>query len=177
MRQLLLLRHARALADPAARSDRDRQLSPDGWVAAGAMRRAMGELGLAPDLVLVSTARRTMQTLAALEPWDDTPLIEPLDQLYLATRAQLTLVLNAVAETVRGALVIGHNPGLEELASALAGGPGANRDAAQRLAEGFPTAALAEFAISGSWRQLTPSGARLVRFLRPRDLRGATDGA
>lgn len=169
MRQLLLLRHAKAAAD---RSDRDRPLTARGWAAAAAMRRAMAELGLVPDLVLVSTARRAMQTLEALEPWDDTPLIEPSEQLYLATRAQLLAALNGVAETVRGVLVIGHNPGLEELAVALAGGAAPNREAGGRLAEGFPTAAMAEFSVPGPWWQLGPSGARLVRLIRPRDLGG-----
>ena len=45
--------------------------------------------GLAPDVVLVSPARRTQETLAALEPWDDTPLVEPLEALYLANLPQL----------------------------------------------------------------------------------------
>lgn len=170
MQQLLLLRHAKATADQAGRSDRDRPLSHHGWAAASAMRREMKELGLAPDLILVSTARRTMQTLEALEPWDDTPLIEPSDQLYLATRTQILAVLNAVTETVRAVMVIGHNPGLEELATALAGGPASNPEAAARLGEGFPTAALAEFAVLGPWRHLAPPGARLLRFVRPRDL-------
>lgn len=170
MRQLLLMRHAKAAADQARRCDRDRPLSPRGWAAAAAMRRAMRDLGLTPDLVLVSTALRTMQTLEMLEPWDDTPLIEPSDQLYLATRTQLLAVLNAVAETVRGVMVIGHNPGLEELATALAGDPTANQEGLARLAEGFPTAALAEFAVPGPWRQLAQPGARLVRFIRPHDL-------
>ncbi len=101
MHQLLILRHAKA-APAAGQADRDRLLSPPGRRAALSMRRAMAERGLAPDLVLVSTARRTLQTLEALEPWDETPLIEPLDGLYLATGAQLLTTLNGIAETVRG---------------------------------------------------------------------------
>ncbi len=170
MHQLLLLRHAKASAVEAGGADRDRPLSPDGQRRAAAMGRAMRDLGLAPDLVLVSPARRTMQTLEALEPWDETPLIEPLDPLYLATQAQMLAAVNAVAETVRSVLVIGHNPGLHDLAAALSGGQPADRDAARRLAENFPTAALAEFAVAGPWWQLGAGRARLMRFTTPRDL-------
>ncbi|MEO8714896.1 MAG: histidine phosphatase family protein, partial [Acetobacteraceae bacterium] len=139
MHQLLLLRHAKA---DAAAADRDRPLSPAGRRAAVAIRGVMRDLGLAPDLVLVSDARRTMETLEALEPWDDTPLIEPLASLYLADARQLLVAIRDVAETVRGVLLIGHNPGLEELAVVLASGAGGELEAARRLREGFPTAAL-----------------------------------
>ena len=71
--------------------DRDRPLNARGRRAAAAMRQAMRDLGLSPDVVLVSTARRTMETLEALEPWDDTPLVEPMDSLYLANPMQLIL--------------------------------------------------------------------------------------
>ena len=67
---------------------------------------AMRRLGLAPDVVLVSSARRTLQTLQALEPWDDTPLIEPMDSLYLASGSQMLGVLQGVAETARSVLLI-----------------------------------------------------------------------
>jgi phosphohistidine phosphatase len=82
-----------------------------------------------------------------------------------------------VPETVRSVLMIGHNPGLHELALALAGpaaAPGAG-GAGGRLAEGFPTGALAEFTIAAPWRAVAEGGGRLVRFLSPRDLMGETE--
>lgn len=167
MRQLLLLRHAKAAAGAA---DLDRRLSPAGHAAVAVLRSAMRDLGLAPDLVLVSPSRRTLETLEGLEPWDDTPLVEQLGGLYLATAPQMLAVINEVAETVRSVLLIGHNPGLEELAGALAGATGADKRAMERLAEGFPTASLAEFSVPGPWATLSPSNARLVRMIRPRDL-------
>jgi len=134
----------------------------------------MRDLGLVPDMVLVSPARRTMQTLEALEPWDDTPLIEPLDTLYLASAQQLLQALQAVPETVRSVLLIGHNPGMHELAMLVAGRAGLARGTAgKRLAEGFPTAALADFAISTPWWQLDEGGGRLQHFLTPRSLEPA----
>ena len=80
------------------------------------MRTAMQDLGLTPDVVLVSPSRRTPETLAALEPWDDTPLVEQLETLYLATAPQLLAILRGVNETVRSVMLIGHNPGMHELA-------------------------------------------------------------
>jgi len=170
MRQLLLLRHAKSSRDERALDDRDRKLTARGRQAAQLMRGVMAELGLAPDLVLVSTARRTMETLELLEPWDDTPLVEPLDRLYLAEPTELIAGLNGVAETVRSVLLIGHNPGLHRLALSLDSTGAAAPDAFARLKEGFPTAALAEFSVAGPWWQLGPGGGRLLRFLRPRDL-------
>ncbi len=169
MRQLLLLRHAKSAWDDPGLSDHGRPLNSRGRADAGAMRQAMLGLALSPDVVLVSSARRTLQTLEALEPWQDTPLVEPLDALYLATAAQMFQVLNSVAETARSVMLIGHNPGLHELAVQLTGSA---RDAAdaRRLAEGYPTGALAEFSVPGPWRTLGHAGARLHRFLCPRDL-------
>jgi phosphohistidine phosphatase len=174
MRQLLLLRHAKSSWDDAQMPDRDRPLNMRGRRAAIALRQAMRDLGLAPDVVLVSTARRTMETLEALEPWDDMPLVEPMDSLYLANPMQLFAALHGVAETVRSVLLIGHNPGLHDLAVSLAGpaqmqGGGANE---RGLAEGFPTGALAEFTVAGSWWDLREGGGRLIRFLTPRMLEG-----
>jgi len=162
------MRHAKSSWDDPRLSDHDRPLNPRGRAAATAMRRMMQDVGLAPDLILVSTARRTLQTLEALEPWEDTPLVEPMDGLYLATSAQLLQILRRTAETVRSVLLLGHNPGLHDLALELAapGDPALH----QRLVAGFPSGALAEFALPSGWAGLEPAGARLLRLVSPRDL-------
>jgi phosphohistidine phosphatase len=169
LRQLLLLRHAKSSWDDPKLADHDRPLNARGRAAAVRVRAAMRELGLGPDLVLVSTATRTRQTLEALEPWEDTPLVEPMDVLYLATAPQLIAVLNGVAETVRSVMLVGHNPGLHDLALSLAGSADHPRDA-RRMTEKFPTGALAEFVVPGPWHTLAPGGARLIRFLSPDDM-------
>jgi phosphohistidine phosphatase len=189
MHQLLLLRHAKSSWDDPKQADRDRPLNHRGQRAAAAIREAMQELGLAPDLVLVSPARRVLETLEALEPWDETPLHEQIEALYLATPAQILGILRDVAETVRSVLLIGHNPGMHDLAQSLIHKSliheslihesliheslihgGAPTDAARRLAVGFPTGALAEFAVAGPWLRLGPGAARLTRFITPREL-------
>jgi phosphohistidine phosphatase len=176
MHQLLLLRHAKSSWDDTKLPDRERPLSKRGRRAAAAMRHAMRDLGLVPDLVLVSPAKRTQETLAGLEPWDETPLIEPIEALYLASAPQMLAVLRDVAETVRSVLLIGHNPGTHELALTLTDAQATTEPAGtlRRLAAGFPTGALAEFGVAGTWRQLDAGGGRLLRFLAPRDLPEAT---
>ena len=172
MRQLLLLRHAKSSWDDPKLSDHARPLNARGRKSAHAMRHAMHDLGLSPDIVLVSSARRTLQTLEALEPWDEQPLIEPMDQLYLADAAQLLGVLRDVSDTARSVMLIGHNPGLHDLAMRLVG-PAAMAEQGKnisRLAEGYPTGALTEFSIAGPWSKLDEGGGRLLRFLAPRDL-------
>jgi phosphohistidine phosphatase len=176
MHQLLLLRHAKSSWDTASMPDRDRPLNARGRRAAASMRRAMRDLGLAPNLILVSTARRTLETMNALEPWDDTPLIEPMDDLYLASEARLLAALQAVAETVRSVLLIGHNPGMHELAVALTDRRVSADGLVRRVRDGFPTGALAEFPVTCPWSKLNAGGLRLTRFLTPRMLDAADQG-
>jgi phosphohistidine phosphatase len=172
MHQLILLRHAKAAGETAERADHDRPLTPDGAAAAGAIGQAMRRAGLAPDVILVSSARRTQQTLQALEAaqvWDERPNIDTMPALYMASQSQICDVLRDLPETVRSALVIGHNPGLHELATSLAG-PATARPEFRRLAEGYPTASLTEFLVTTIWRKLGPGAASLQRFLQPADL-------
>ena len=169
MQQLLLLRHAKSSWDDAAQSDHARPLNAGGRAAAARMRVAIRDFGLVADVVLVSSARRTRQTLDALAPWDETPIIEPMDGLYLAEAERIRDVVRGVSETVRSLMVIGHNPGLHDFAIMLSG-QSADTEMARRLVEGFPAGALAEFSIPRSWRELGEGGGRLVRFVCPRDL-------
>lgn len=179
MRQLLLMRHAKSSWDDPRLSDHARPLNPRGRAAATTMRAVMRDLGLVPDVVLVSSARRTLQTLEALEPWEDTPLVEPMDALYLADPSQILQLVGKMAETVRSIMILGHNPGIHELALRLAGNPAADAQNPElrHLADGFPSGALAEFSVAGTWATLGEeslrgmgSGIRLHRFIRPRDM-------
>jgi phosphohistidine phosphatase len=176
MHQLLLLRHAKSSWDTAATPDRDRPLNARGRRSAAAMRGAMRELGLAPDLILVSSAKRTMETMDALEPWDDTPLVEQMDELYLASETRLFGTLQAVAEPVRTVLLIGHNPGMHELAVGLTDPRVTAEGLVRRVREGFPTGALAEFSVTLPWSRLKAGSLRLTRFLTPRMLEAAEQG-
>lgn len=172
MRQLILLRHAKSSWDDPSLPDHARPLNARGRRAAQAMAAAMRDLGLSPDVVFVSSARRTLQTLEAISPFADSPLVEPMDDIYLASWPRLLEVLRRAPETARSVMLIGHNPGLQDLALALAGpaGMATGPAAARRMAEAFPTCALAEFAIASPWQGLAEGGGRLVRFMVPTDL-------
>ncbi len=177
----MLMRHAKAapalrFGTEAEQSDHARPLNAAGHAGAAAMRAAMLQHGLSPDVILVSSARRTLQTLEELEPWEDIPLVEPMDLLYLATAPAILRILHGVSDTVRSAMVIGHNPGLHDLATSLLAGQATPAgSAAWRLADAFPTGALAVFTVPRQWRDLgrdpgEVSPCRLDRFLCPRDL-------
>jgi phosphohistidine phosphatase len=170
MRQLLLLRHAKSSWEDANLTDHDRPLDSEGQSAARAMRSAITRLGLMPRLVLVSSARRTRETLELLEPLAGAPRILRSPDLYLASARQLLDELTEVSDEVTSILVVGHNPGLHDLAMLLVGAHAMSLglNGTRTLARGFPTAALAEFTVAGDWRSL-PNGARLIRFLIPDD--------
>jgi phosphohistidine phosphatase len=173
MRQLILLRHAKSSWDDPDLPDHARPLNARGRRAAAVMAAVMRDLGLGPDLVLVSSARRTLQTLEALGPLPDSPIVEPMDDLYLATWQRMLDTLRGLPETVRSVLLIGHNPGMHDLALALAGPEAMQRGAAPgmaRLADNYPTAALAEFSVGVPWRALQQGQGRLQRFIAPNDL-------
>ena len=175
MRQLLILRHAKSSWDDPLLADHARPLNARGRQAAMDMRRSLDEAGV-PDLVLVSSARRTLQTLQALGSFDPLPRVTPLDALYLADVAQLLQVLTGVDDDISRVLLIGHNPGLHDLALHLAGAPGSPESlpTLQHLTEGFPTGALAEFSVAGPWWSIGEGGTRLTRFVASRDLPGPT---
>ena len=169
MKRLCLLRHAKAKR--GAMPDVERPLTKRGRHAAALMGECMHRSGFAPDRVLCSPAQRTEQTWTLLnrrlklagEP-------ERPQGLYGASSAALLEHIRALPDTAATVMVIGHNPGLENLARELAG-PGSNQAGLAAMAEKFPTAALAVFEIdAAAWRELRPGGARLVHFIRPADL-------
>ncbi len=122
MRQLLLLRHAKSSWDDPALSDHARPLNARGRRSAAAMAVALRTLDFAPELVLVSSARRTLQTLEALGPLPGLPTVEATDDLYLAPWTALLATLRAVPAAVRSVLLVAHNPGLHDLVLSLASG-------------------------------------------------------
>ena len=130
----------------------------------------------APALVLCSTAERAKETLELMLPaLASEPEIRYDRALYLAEWPQLLAEIHD-APNASPLLVVGHNPGLEQLAIALALQPQnpAERSRAEKMAQKFPTAALAvlDFDIP-EWGGAKPGLGRLVDFTRPKDLSGA----
>ena len=160
---LTLLRHAKSdWSDPSG-TDAERPLNGRGLRAARAIGRYMADEGLAFDRVLASPARRVQETIAGVEAALGRSLgAEATPAIYLADLETLLDLVREQGEVER-LLLIGHSPGLEELALRLAA-PGALRD---ELAIKYPTAALAELTSEGAWEA---GRALLTRFVRPRDL-------
>lgn len=127
-----------------------------------------------PDLVLSSTARRTAETVTLLaERLDDAQHIEYVDALYLAGAREMLAIIRSVRSSVDCVLVVGHNPGIEQVATLLSREPvkRKERDRFGLLEEKFPTAALAvlDFDVS-RWRDVAAGQGALIDFVRPRDL-------
>lgn len=168
MRTLLLLRHAKAVPADEAHDDHERALAERGHAQAERIAAHLADEGFAPDLVLCSTARRTVETLAhARHALPAEAQVEIERRLYLASPGTLLSRIQDAPREARTILVIGHNPGLEDLARGLAGS--GRRKALERL-DAFSTAALAVLRFDGPWRDLAPGAARLDALVRPKDL-------
>jgi phosphohistidine phosphatase len=134
----------------------------------------MESRGLVPERVLCSTAKRTRETLDLLLPhFSPKPDLAYTRALYLADWAALLKQVHATPASCRALMIVGHNPGIERLAIALAlsaSGP-AERSRAEKLVEKFPTAALAVLETEGAdWSAFKAGSARLMDFVRPKDL-------
>ena len=121
MRELILLRHAHAEPATTGQSDLDRPLSPQGLAEAEAVARWLKEQGLVPDRVLCSPARRTRETLEAV--MDAIGYVEQRleERIYEATPGTLADLADQHREAER-LLLVGHNPGLEQLAALMYSG-------------------------------------------------------
>jgi len=127
-----------------------------------------------PDLILSSTARRTVETTDLVaERLPKTRPVEHVETLYLAEASEILSIVRAVSDTVKTLMVVGHNPGMEQLAALLSRAPvrRKERDRFDLIEEKFPTGALAvlDFNIS-RWRDVAPGQGELTDFVRPRDL-------
>ena len=183
MRRLMLLRHAKTEHDAPTGRDQDRRLDERGRLDAAAIGTWIGRHPPLPDAVLVSTAVRAQQTWEiardamkdAVRDQPPQPKVELLDELYGAEPTQL-LRLIRLAEVTNPArlMLIGHNPGMHELALMLAG----SGDAAAKksLEDNLPTAGLAilDFAVD-DWNGVAFRRGELVRFTSPKLLKQALD--
>lgn len=165
MRTLYLLRHAKSSWDDPALPDRERPLASRGRRDAKRIGKHLRRLGITPALVLCSPAVRTQETLDLLRPALAEVAAEVEEQLYGASSETLLERIHSVPDDVGSVLLIGHNPGLHDLALALASS-GAKLE---RLEAKFPTAALATLALE-RWSSLSPGDAELVAYVVPKQL-------
>ena len=167
LRRLVVLRHAKS-AWPQSVPDHERPLAPRGRRDAPEAGRVLAEADLLPDLALCSTAVRARQTWeSASAQWGTPPPVRLTSELYGADAADLLAVVRETPPEVVTLLLVGHNPGLEELVLGLAG-DGLD-DALDEVRVKFPTSAIAVLAWHGvSWRALDPGTALLMSVMVPR---------
>jgi len=170
MKILTLLRHAKSGWDNPALRDFDRPLNRRGRKAAHAIGRAMRSEGMTFDAVIASPAVRVSDTLRDVSETYGRDLDAREDQaLYLASPSVLLEQIHEVDDGCERLLVVGHNPGLEQLALLLSGS--GEQGLLESVADKYPTAAVAVIRFDcNRWAEVDKGKGRLTRFMRPRDL-------
>lgn len=175
MRRLMLLRHAKTETDAPSGRDQDRRLDERGHRDAAEIGAWLGRHPPFPDFVQVSPAVRAKQTweLAweVMKAHVPSPRIEYVPELYGADAADiLQIIRTASVADPKHLMVVGHNPGMHELALALTGsGHAARRNA---LADNLPTSGLAVFEFAtDDWNDVAFRRGRLVLFVSPKLLK------
>jgi phosphohistidine phosphatase len=166
-RDLLLVRHAKSAWDDPSLFDHDRPLAPRGEKAVRRLREYLTRSEYRPDVVLCSSSRRTVDTLEGIRAAvPKRARIDVVDELYLADADTLVTLLRAIDAEVGCAMLVGHNPGLEDLAALLAGAGDAGLRT--QLAAKFPTGALVALSFDGAWANLGAGAARIDALFVPR---------
>ncbi|MFF4582603.1 SixA phosphatase family protein [Streptomyces sp. NPDC001373] len=166
--RLLLVRHAKAVPKHRPYDDIDRPLSKRGRAEAPLTGRWLADSGFEPDLVLCSPARRTRQTWQLAVPaLEDPPPALYDERLYNAVPSVLVSALTERARGLGSLVLVGHNPGIHDLAVGLCrSGP---PELLERLKEGFPTSGVVVVDVPGGGQQLSPGSGTLTAFWSPRD--------
>lgn len=164
-RRLVLLRHAKATS-PEGVADVDRPLATQGKHDSPVAGQWLAEHLPVIDIAVCSTAARARQTwnLVAAE-LDHAPLFQPDDRLYGASAEQLLAVIRMLPDEARTALVVGHNPGIEELVHLLTGTP-----------QALSTCAIAVLTCPDNWASTAARAASLATTTTPRAERGPDSG-
>lgn len=152
MERLILFRHGEAERESMSGQDFDRRLSPRGARESEAMARTLSEMGFSPDVALVSTAARTRDTWDAMAPVFPDAVACVEDDLYLAEGSVIRREASALEGAPRTVLVVGHNPGLQDLAVRLLVEAAAPSSLISKARTQFPTAAAAVFIFDDAGR-------------------------
>jgi phosphohistidine phosphatase len=166
MKRLYLLRHAKSSWKSQEDGDHERPLAPRGVAATERLTRYLHAQGTTPNVVLCSSARRARETLEGIaNGLSGEPTVTIDSELYGASAEQLLDRIRQLPDDVESAMVIGHNPGLHELAILLAG-----ERAGSRL-EAFPAGTMVTLDVStDTWADLREAGCVLEDYVAPREL-------
>lgn len=170
MKKLILMRHAKSREAVRGQNDQSRPLHPEGIATALAQQATLHELRLQPDLVLCSDAERTRETYAlCTEEWlryQHQALFDA--QCYMATATKLFHIIQGKSDDYSELLVIGHNPGIHQLALALVGE--GNQESLTALSQEFPPAGVVVLSFnSRRWDRVGLSSGILDHCLLPYD--------
>lgn len=152
MDRLILLRHGKAEADSESGDDFDRRLARRGVEESAEMGAHLADMGFAPDLALVSPAARARETWAAAQAAFAGAQARFDRGLYHAEASAVRAAAEAAGAACRTLMVVGHNPGLQELTIQLLHEGGAPSGLIHRAQRNFPTAAAAVFLIDTNGR-------------------------
>lgn len=167
-RNLYLLRHAKSDWNDQGAEDSERRLNERGRGAAKRIGLWMKQQGIQPKQVICSPAARTRETLELLRNHVKIPdtQISFDDELYLAAVQTLLSILAQCPQEQNDVLLVGHNPGIEELLAYLCG----ENLPLSKKGKLMPTATLVHVALPGDWHRLAPNSGKLVSIVRPEDL-------
>lgn len=168
-RRLILLRHAKS-DWPDGIADHERPLGRRGLADSPRIGAYIESHGLIPDFAVVSTARRTRETWDLVEQEFSRSVPARFDRrIYEAKPGALLYLIRETEPSVGSLMLVGHNPGFEDVARFLIGS--GNIEARQLLSEKYPTGGLAviDFAIN-NWRDIEAHSGKLDRFITPRNL-------
>ena len=163
-RRLVLIRHAKAAQGTA---DRERPLAERGTAAAPAIGRWLAGRRIVPDRVVVSPARRARQTwelAAAGLPGAAAPVLD--ERVYDNTVEDLLELIRETVAAVDTLAIVGHNPGIQDLAVALDDGRG-DDGARAELSGKYRTGGVAVFSVADPWAELRAG--TVTDFAVPRD--------
>lgn len=152
MDRLILFRHGKAEPESASGEDFDRQLAPRGQEESGEMAAHLADLGFVPDVVLISSAARTRGTWASCEPHFPKAKAQFDDELYHADSGAVRHAATRAGAAAATVMVVGHNPGLQELTVRLLTEGSAPPSLIGRAMRQFPTAAAAVFLFDDNGR-------------------------
>jgi phosphohistidine phosphatase len=170
VKTLYLLRHAKAERDSPSGEDFDRPLDDRGRRDSEAMGRFLAKRDWTPAIIVYSPAARTQQTMELLVgSWRKPPRMRAEQPLYLAEPDRIASCVQGLADSLESAMIVGHNPGLEALAGALA--ERGAKTARNTLEDGLPTCALAVIELDiEHWSELSPKSARITGLYVAKDL-------
>ena len=170
MKHLLLLRHAKSSWADMRVQDFERPLNDRGRKAAPAMAEYLSGHMPLPDYILCSTAKRTRETLGFVQAVYAHPLhVEMTRNIYEAPYLAILDMLHKIPADTECAMVIGHNPGMEDLSAALCGE--GRRKAVDRFNIKYPTAACAHITFEDAqWAEIGRGKGFLQDFVRPKDV-------